>query len=92
MPGPSLRNDRGLHLVRTYERPIHDSDLQQIFQKAVKYSGMSGRELARRSGVSKEMVRALLKGERGGSLQMWSWLLEAADLEVIVQKKESHAR
>lgn len=59
---------------RTYGH--HTTALGQELAERVLASGLSTKELARRSGLSRSTVSTMLTGRRGGSIATWDLLLQ----------------
>lgn len=61
---------------RTYGH--HATALGQELAERVLASGLTTRELAKRSGLNRSTISTLLSGRRGGSIETWDVLLTVA--------------
>lgn len=79
-----------LHAEHNKKRKFHPvSRLQNTLRLAVLDTGLSNRELARLTGYDKDTVGDLVTGKRGGTLQTWSNILDAAEVEVGTRRTRS---
>lgn len=69
--------------------PIETSPLRLMFRQAVMSSGLSWRELARRSGLHRATVGYLMNGTREGTIDTWEILLEAAGVQIGYRIEET---
>ena len=59
-----------------------DSKLRQVLTQAVSDTGLSQREIARRSGLDRSTVGRVLSGSRRGTIDTWDLILTGAGVEL----------
>lgn len=59
-----------------------DSPLRDLMVQAVRVSGLSHPEIARRAGLCRETVSSVMRGDRTGTMDTWNAILGAAGVKM----------
>lgn len=74
-----------LGLLPSRRLPALATSLREVMTQAVSDSGFTYAEIARRAGVDRTTVSAVMNGRRAGTVDTWDLILTAAEVTLVAQ-------